>query len=134
MTTSERGLSTAVSVSSGSRHRYIWTVVSTGLSLAITRKRFSFQSSMTGGLVSGRGYGTTCGTTRVMRPLRRFAKAPAFFSAANVDWTDVKITATLSRDSVSTIAGGLGNPGAGARTLSRASDMSFFLGTTDGVL
>jgi len=66
-----------------------------------------------------------------MRPLRRFAKAPAFFSAANVDWTDVKITATLSRDSVSTIAGGLGNPGAGARTLLRASDMSFFAPTIE---
>jgi hypothetical protein len=57
--------------------------------------------------------------------------APAFFSAANVDWTDVKITATLSRDSVSPIAGGAGNPGAGARTLSRASDMSLFAPTIE---
>src|SRR6266567_5818652 len=80
-------------------------VVSTGLLLAITRKRRLFHSTETAGLVSGSGYGTICTTTSVMCAARLFANLPASFKAASVASTDVNTTLILSRGLVSLVAG-----------------------------
>src|ERR1035437_3743115 len=101
------------------------TVVSTGLWLARTEKRRSLKSRSTGGLVSGSGYGTTCGTTSVMRDSRRSARAPACLSARRVRSTDVKTTVTSNLWSVSPAGGFSGRLAAGASVFSKASDISF---------
>ena len=107
ITTSEPRLQDAIrSVSTRSRQRYMLTVVSTGLRLAITRKRRSFKSSSTGGLARGSGYGTICGTTSVIaRPAVR--QRAGLLSAASVGSTEVKTTEMFNR--------GLAPPGHGLR-------------------
>ena len=75
-----------------------------GLLLAISQKRLSWKSSRMGGLVKGKGYGTTCGTTKVTFAPRFSAIVPARFSAAIVASVEVKITTTFRLDSSGTRA------------------------------
>src|ERR1017187_4207399 len=99
------------------------TVVSTGLSSAMTRKCLWVNSGGTDGLARGRGYGTTWGTISVMQARRRFARAPAFRKADRVDSMDVKITAILNLELASPAAGSLANPFAGREGFSPGGDI-----------
>src|SRR5579859_2493636 len=101
------------------------TRVSTLQPSAITRKRRSVKSTKTGGLVSGSGYGTICGTTTVMRPPRVLANVPASRNAASVASTEVNTTEISNLESVFSVNGCAGAPVTGAISLSSASAIGF---------
>jgi len=123
ISTRECGFKTDFKVSKGSRHKKMETRVSTRQRPAITRSRRSLKSGITGGLLSGSGYGTICGTSSVMRPPRLLARFAASFKAASVASTEVNTTEILSFESVSSATGRAGTPVAGAIILSSASAM-----------
>jgi hypothetical protein len=64
-----------------------------------------------------------------MQARKRLARRPAFRRAERVDSMDVKITATFSLEFASPAGGSLGNLGVGARSFSKAGDISFLAST-----
>ena len=91
MTISEPGFRTLASASARKRHRMIWGVISTVLTLVIANRRCLVKSIKIGGLSSGDGYGTGCASMRAMRPSRPVIRPAARCMAATVFLGDVKI-------------------------------------------
>jgi hypothetical protein len=74
----------------------------------MTRNCLSVKSGDTGGQLTGRGYGTTWGTIKIIRARRRLARTPALRKADRVDSMDVKITAIFNLEFTAPAAGRYG--------------------------